>query len=319
MDRKSIYRQYCEAAGDNVPLFQQYWWMETVCKGKEWDVALAMKGDKVEGAMPFLLRRRWGLTYILQPQLTQYSGPHYCYPDQLSENERVGFEHRVGRELLRQLDDYKPIYVLQHFSTQVSNWLPFYWDGFKQTTRYTYRINDIGDTERLFACFDRDERQKKITRLAATTEVRFDMSAADFARFHIAYWRSKGEQDLLSESFIARVCEESIRRGHGVIASLHDQEGRLVAARFVVYDSREAYSLMSALEPTCYRNGYTETLVWGVLQWLSTKTKVFDFEGSMDEGIEHFYRSFGAVQTPYFEVSRLRRRWFGLVLRLRGV
>lgn len=317
MDNKSLYRQFCETAGAEVPLFQQYWWMETVCAGKEWEVALALKGDRIEGAMPFLVRRRVGMVYVLQPQLTQYSGPHYCYPDGLSDAERVAFEHRVGRTLLRQLDAYKPIYVMQHCSPQITNWLPFYWDGFGQTTRYTYRLNDIGDSGRLFAAFDRDERQKKIRRLEGETQVRFDMTAAEFARFHRRYWQSKGERDLLDESFIVRVCESAVARRQGVIASLCDQEGQLLAARFAVFDSRCAYTLMSALEPSRYRNGYTETLVWGLLQWLADKTKAFDFEGSMDEGIEHFYRSFGAVQTPYFELSRCRHSWFRLLLALR--
>ena len=43
----------------------------------------------------------------------------------------------------------------------------------------------------------------------------------------------------------------------------------------------------------------------------------FDFEGSMLEGVEGFFRSFGGVQTPYFRLSkgyiglwgRLRRKW----------
>ncbi len=317
MDNKSSYRQFCETAGADVPLFLQYWWMETVCAGKEWNVALAKKGDKIEGVMPFLLRRRMGLTYILQPQLTQYSGPHYCYPDGLSASARVAFEHRVGRELLRQMDLHRPIYVLQHCSPKIINWLPFYWEGFSQTTRYTYRLNDISDSSLIFAAFDRDERQKKILRLEAETQVCFDMSPVEFARFHHAYWRSKGQRDLLDEAFIVRICEAAIARRQGVIASLCDSEGRLLAARFVVFDSRCAYSLMSAFEPSRYRNGKTEKLEKGLLQWLADKTKAFDFEGSMDEGIEHFYRSFGAVQTPYFEISRCRRQWFRLLLAMR--
>jgi hypothetical protein len=33
-------------------------------------------------------------------------------------------------------------------------------------------------------------------------------------------------------------------------------------------------------------------------------SRVFDFEGSMLEPIEHFVRAFGGRQTPYFSVSK---------------
>ena len=52
--------------------------METVCCGKQWDVALAHNDDgAVIGAMPYLIGSKLGLRYIVQPQLTQYNGPWY--------------------------------------------------------------------------------------------------------------------------------------------------------------------------------------------------------------------------------------------------
>jgi hypothetical protein len=117
--------------------------MDTVCFGKSWDVALALDGDRLLGAMPFLYGRKWGLSYVLQPQLTQFSGPLFCYPDNLSPSHRIDFENRTVALLLDQLERRRLAYVLIHCAPSVSNWLPFYWAGFSQTTRYTYRINDI--------------------------------------------------------------------------------------------------------------------------------------------------------------------------------
>ena len=41
MGNKEIYRELCETEGSAIPLFLQYWWMETVCEGKQWDVLLS--------------------------------------------------------------------------------------------------------------------------------------------------------------------------------------------------------------------------------------------------------------------------------------
>ena len=47
-------------------------------------------------------------------------------------------------------------------------------------------------------------------------------------------------------------------------------------------------------------------LDWQMIRHLATLTEAFDFEGSMEQGGEYYYRSFGTVQTPYFEIARCR-------------
>ena len=60
---------------DFVPLMLQPWWMDAVCAGKEWDVLLAEDSEgNILGAMPYLLRKRAWLRYILMPQMTQIGG-----------------------------------------------------------------------------------------------------------------------------------------------------------------------------------------------------------------------------------------------------
>lgn len=314
-----------------MPLFQQFWWMEAVCAGKQWDVALAKDGDTILGAIPYHLVCRLGFTFVLQPQLTQFLGPVYfdglsapCKEnntrpqnavDTLSDSHRLDFEKQVATELISQLEAIKPSAILIHTSPQITNWLPFYWQGYRQTTRYTYRIPDISNLDAVFAAFDKEKRQRKIIKTEKQTTVRFDMSPSDFAAFHNSYWLSKGSKDLLSEEFIVRVCTAALSRGQGVIGSLHDENGKLLSARFVAFDNHSAYALMSASDSQLHRSGHSETLMWALIKHLSGKTQAFDFEGSMDEGIEYFYRSFGAVQTPYFVLSKYRSSLVELVLK----
>lgn len=291
--------------------------METVCVGKSWDVAMAWQGDTLTGVMPYLCNRRLGMTYILQPQLTQFSGPLFFYPQDCSESQRLDFEKDTLDRLLDQVEAASPAFVLMHCSPTITNWLPFYWRGYSQTTRYTYRLEDISDPQRLFEAFDPEKRQRKIRRYNDSTTVRFDMTPSDFATFHRDYWKAKGKKDLLDCAFIERVCRTAIDRSNGVIASLHDEQGRLLVARFVAYDSQCAYALLSACDLQLHRSGHNETLIWKMLQYLSDKTKSFDFEGSMNPGIEYFYRSFGARQTPFFAITKHNRKLFDILMKLK--
>ena len=87
--------------------------------------------------------------------------------------------------------------------------------------------------------------------------------------------------------------------------------------RFVVYDGSSAYSLMSATALDTNVNGLSELLFWKVLQRLSGQTEVFDFEGSMDEGIEHSYRLYGAEQVPYFQIYKSNSLFFSLLVAIK--
>ena len=48
----------------------------------------------------------------------------------------------------------------QKFLPDFTNWLPFYWNGFEQTTRYTYIIEDLVDTEKVFKDFKENIRRE---------------------------------------------------------------------------------------------------------------------------------------------------------------
>jgi hypothetical protein len=55
-----------------------------------------------------------------------------------------------------------------------------------------------------------------------------------------------------------------------------------------------------------YGNSGANTLIlWEGIQFAATVSQVFDFEGSMINGIENFMRQFGAQPHVYYEVRRL--------------
>lgn len=320
MSNKEIYKALCETEGSAIPLFLQYWWMEAVCKGKQWDVLLVRDEDgKILGAMPYLIGKKLGMRYIVQPQLTQYNGPWFKYPDSpLSSREKVDFEMRVGAVFVEQLNQMKLSFYRQCFSPDVANWLPFHWAGYRQTTRYSYRLNLASGAEALFSNMRKDDRQKKI-RKAGSLLHQVEVTPVEFAQMHIAYWRSKGQADLLSPAFIERAVSAALSRNQGLLLGLADDSDKVCGAAFAIYDDRCAYSLMAALSPDCTMKGVYDCLFWSLIKQLLGRSLEFDFEGSMDNGIGEFYRSFGATQVPYSQVTKFNNSLFRTMLNLRGI
>lgn len=267
--------------------------METVCHGKQWDVLLAEdERGEIAAAMPYLFGKRWGLRYVLPPQLTQYNGPWY----------RPGCDvDAATRQLQESLDKLRLTFFQQSFAPTVCSLAG--WKGYRAKKRCTYHIADISDPMQVFANFDKRKRQRPIRHAMEVLHVEDNLTPEVFASFHNDYFLSRGEKDLLSHDFIVRIISAALRRQQGLLLGLADNSGNLQAARFVAYDNHCAYALLSALCPG-HHNGASPLLFWHILQRLAGVTRTFDFEGSMDPGIAYSYSLYGAVPRDYYEVSR---------------
>ena len=67
MTNKERYRELCQQS-DTLPIFMQAWWLDAVCAGKDWDVVLSQDAQgEIQAAMPYLLRKRAWMRYIVMP------------------------------------------------------------------------------------------------------------------------------------------------------------------------------------------------------------------------------------------------------------
>ena len=294
--------------------------METVCVGKEWDVAIAYAKDgTVSGAMPYLIGSKYGLRYIVQPQLTQYNGPRYNYPDGLDMRKRIQFQYDVDAQLIAHLKGLKLAFFSQNFAPSVKNWLPYHWAGFRQTTRYSYRYEDISDTESLLELMSPKNRRYKIETMMPLVEVE-DIESDELVAMHRDFLNHQDKCSLFSKEFLKRVCDTSVKRGNGTVTALREKTtGNRIGAAFAVYDSNCAYALVTAYGKAGDAAAVNTCLFWALMKTLSGRTRAFDFEGSMDKGIEYFFRSFGATPIAYHHVWKVNNPLLKPFLERRGI
>jgi len=56
--------------------------------------------------------------------------------------------------------------------------------------------------------------------------------------------------------------------------------------------------------PSLRNSGAHSLILWEAIRYVADYAETFDFEGSMLPGVERFFREFGAIQTPYFTISK---------------
>lgn len=156
MGNREIYRSFCQKE-KGIPLFSLDWWLDAVCGNEGWDVLLYYNNDEVVASMPFYVKKRLFFKINKMPILTQSLGIFLKYPSGLDASGKLKLEKKVYSYFINNLPKADAFFINFHYT--VTNWLPFYWSGFKQTTKYTYAITDISDSVKVFDNFSRARKR----------------------------------------------------------------------------------------------------------------------------------------------------------------
>jgi hypothetical protein len=304
---KAKYREACRN-GLPVPIFSQPWWLDAVVGEAGWDVALVENGEGVVASMPFCVQRRLGMPVSVQPALTQVLGPWIADTDARSARA-LAREKKHMEALIDQLP--RVAFFSQNWHYSRRNWLPFYWRGFKQTTRYTYVLPDLSVLGRIWNGTDQNIRTDiRKARDRFGLKLRPAPSLDDFLELNDKVFARQGKRPPYGHDLVRRLYDACTANAAGRLLIAEDREGRAHAGAFVVWDAASAYYLMGGSDPDLRNSGATGFCLWEAIALASSVASRFDFEGSMLEPVERFFRAFGAEQTPYFNVSRTSlRRW----------
>jgi SAM-dependent methyltransferase len=280
-------------------LFDQPWWLEAVAPG-QWGEAVLVRDGGAYARMPYVSKRRLGVTALTQPPLTAMLGPSIATSSDDYARGLAG-EHRVMRELIESLPRFD--LFRQAFHPSVTNWLPFYWSGFQATVRYTYRLDDLTDLDGVWSGF-RHSLRRQIRKAERAVEVRTDLGITAFLETNEKSFRRQNLRLPYSRELVERLDAACALHDARRVFFAVDGQNRIHAALYIVWDGDSAYYLMSGGDPELRTSGAGSLLVWEAIRFCSRVTRSFDFEGSMIPSVERFFRSFGARQVPYLLVSK---------------
>ena len=279
-------------------IFSSPEWLEAVSPGN-WDYLLLEKKNSIRACMPIIKIIKYRFSVLNMPPLTQSLG--VLLPSEEGKYAEVlSRDIKRMNELLAQLPSFS--YFLQRFHPSFKNWLPFYWNGFKQTTRYTYIIQDLTNIDNVWNGFRSNIRQE--IRKAEKKLIINQSDDLDALIFCIkSTFKRHGGLDFNFKA-LERIFQTCNNLDSGKIFLARNKNGDLCGGVYIVWDNKSSYYL-SGGSPDQYRTtGVMSFLLWEAIKFSSEVTKQFNFEGSMIKPIERFFRAFGAKQIPYFEISK---------------
>jgi hypothetical protein len=269
-------------------VFARSWWLDAVAPGR-WDYITIEEGGKVVAAMPIVRIGR----NILMPPLTQTLGILYepirgSYPRIISKRQKLALE------IIDQLPSFHSF--SQHFNYNFTDWLPFYWRGFNQTTRYTYVLEDLNRLDNIMMGM-RKRLRLEINRARGKFEITMDISNEDFNRLCKLTYDKIGIK--YPRSTVDRIIDACKENNSGRIFSAQSRTGEILATILFVGDFRSTYYLLSGSNQENDQPGVLSMLIWEGIKYAANFSMNFDFEGSMIERVSGKFRRFGGVQKPY--------------------
>jgi hypothetical protein len=282
-------------------LFQEPWWLDAVSPG-QWLSLETRRNDGLAARMPIVLRRKYGFRIIRQPPLTPTLGP-WVRPANGPSTKYLGEQRKLFDEIIDQLPEWD--YFEANFNHRIGDWLPFYWRGFKQTTLYTYMLQDTSSIDRLWRGL-RENVRRNVRNAEKRVSIRDDLPVDAFLDLaELTFARQK--QDLpFKRALFHRIDAACAARGARRMFFAEDAERHLHAAIYLVVDAEYVYYLLGGADPQLRSSGAQTLLFWEAIKFASEIGRRFDFEGSMIEPIERVFRAFGAVQVPYLQVYAAR-------------
>lgn len=289
--------------------FSRSWWLEAV--GGTVKILGYFKDGNLLGGIPLYSEKRFGVTLYTMPRLTQTLGPILA-PASAKQVTASWQEMETLTALAKHLAKYPIFFQACHPSLQ--NWSPFYWNGFKQTSRAT-QIVDLSAPDKIWDGMSKTARRhiRRAERMGVTVrpcspDELWQAEEKTFARQH--------RKVTHSAEYLRELYHSAKNNNAGESFAAVDAQDRIHAAYFVIWDRKRTLGVAAGGDPELRASGAMSLLVWHCIRFAAERTEVFDFGGSVLQPVELFQRSFGAVQVPYIWIMKFPL-WLQMYLTLR--
>jgi Acetyltransferase (GNAT) domain len=297
---------YDELVDDVGSVFASSWWLDAVAPGRWRPHAISEHGDTV-AAWPTVIRRtRWGEVHE-GARLTPFLGPLMRLPE--PPVRHWAEQLRLLEALVTLIGRAAAVDARCH--PAFDYWTPLRWNGFTQTTSYTWRLDYLDDPEAVFA--GARENIRREVRKAAKR--RITVSAGSLDELLAVHARTAAQQEIsdsaASQATLRRIDQAAARRDARSILIARDEDGRVHSGAYLVHDARYTYYLVGGSDAALRNSGAMSATMWAAIELAAKRGTGFDFEGSSLRSVERFFRAFGGRPVPCSRVRRTSSRGLG--------
>ncbi|MDG1432662.1 MAG: GNAT family N-acetyltransferase, partial [Saprospiraceae bacterium] len=247
------------------------------------------------------------------PLITPYLGPYFT-----KKFRSLKQQEKMMRALIQELPKFD--FFDQNFHYSIVNWLPFYWEDFEATVRYSFLIDLEKDLEKIYHNIDSDYRNNKIPKAQKIVNIVSDKSLEDFFKVHEKTYTRQGLSSPISFDFLKRYDAAMSTQYTRIMFFAIDKKNQIHSSVYLIWDEETAYFVMAGDDPEFRNSGASVLIIWEAIKYAKEilgKTQ-FDFSGSVIEPITRVRRNFGGKQVPYFRMNKFESKLLKIIFQLKN-
>lgn len=310
MTNKEAYHIFCNEEKE-ISLFSKSWYLDAVCGEDGWDILMVKKGNEIAATMPILKKKQFGFSLSRMPLITPYLGPYFT---------KKFRSHKQQEKLMRVLIQELPKFDFfdQNFTPSITNWFPFYWEGFEGTVRYSFLIDLEKDVEEIFQNISSNYRNNKIAKAEKSIKIVSDRSIEEFYEVQKMTFEKQGMKVPYSFDFIEKFDAALEKENAKKMFFAIDDQNQIHSVAYLTWGEKTAYFQMTGSDPDFRNSGAGVFIIWESIKYAKEVLgkKRFDFSGSVIENIAKVRQEFGAEQIGYFNLKRFDSKFLEVLFKM---
>lgn len=279
-------------------VFEQPWWLDIVAPN-HWGESIVKDGDRIIARLPYVMHKK----KICMPPFTQTLGPWIDNEYRCVECGNVQFrkQKEIIISLLNQIPKHDSFNMT--FDSANAYILPYRWSGFSLEPTFSYRLQTIDDLQAVYDRFGKTVVKNIKSARNKVIIVQSDDPQELISLLEVTF-KNQGRTYRGNKDLITNIITFSLNNNTGYLLKAVDTDSNIHSIAFFVYDQNVFYYLFGGSDIRFRSSGSQSLILWEGIQLAAKKSKMFDFEGSMVEGIENFFRQFGGYQAVNYRVKR---------------
>ncbi len=270
--------------------YGQSWYLDAVCPG--WEALITPDYTRV---MPLTARRKYGLSYLYQPLLTQQLGIFSL--KRIKADEVDDFFQAIPLS-------FKLIEITLNEQSQPGPQYPV-----KEHT--TLRLNLNHPYDHLYSGFSENTRRNITKATKEGLRFRTNININEFIEL-LKQDNSAGAKILTARKnqlALHRLASSMLNRNAGMICGVKNRHGNLEAAALMGHDKSYHYYLAPTMTAQGRESRAMFYLIDRYIHLHASLPVTLDFEGSDIPSVARFYKGFGALPGSYTSLRINRLPW----------
>jgi hypothetical protein len=244
--------------------------------------------------------KKWGIHLFRNPYFT----PHISWSWQHSSNKTTSQNNTWKSAMLLMIGLLKqqPIAKIQiAFPPDIIDLQSFVWKGYNVSPRYTYHIDLRQSMENILSNLSSSHRNH--FNKAKKDGIKWELSHSPQKMMELVTYTMKRKNQKFHKSYLHSILHDFCNSDNSFMCIAYSG-GEAIAGATVIFNLKRAYLLFSGYNEEKKHGGAGIGCVLTLIESCKkTQIPIFDFEGSMLEEVEQYFRGFGGEIKPYLSIK----------------